>query len=113
MDAELTIECVLTCVELVPRGHVVSYGDIAAIVATSARRVGSVMSTHGSAVAWWRVVNASGGLPPGLLPEARRHWNEEGIGETTNGCAIRRHRADLPALAASYARAIGSIGSIG
>lgn len=109
MDAELTIERVLTCVELVPPGRVVSYGDIAAIVQTSARRVGSVMSTHGSAVAWWRVVNASGTLPAALLQDARRHWLGEGIAGTATGCVIQRHRADLDALAASYARAMGSL----
>lgn len=107
VDARLTVECVLTCVDLVPRGRVVSYGDIAAIVETSARRVGSVLSTHGSAVAWWRVVYANGSLPLGLLPDARRHWRAEGISETATGCAIERHRADLDALAASYARAMG------
>lgn len=108
MDAELTIERVLTCVEQVPLGRVVSYGDIAAIVETSARRIGSVMSTHGSAVAWWRVVRSNGSLPAALLTEARRHWRDEGIAETTTGCALERHRADLDALATSYARAMGS-----
>lgn len=109
MNIELTIERVLTCVELVPPGRVVSYGDIAAIVGTSARRVGSIMSTHGSAVAWWRVVNANGTLPAVLLPDARWHWRDEGIAETATGCAIHGHRADLDVLAASYARTMGSL----
>lgn len=108
MDAELTIERILTCVDQIPPGRVVSYGDIAAIVETSPRRVGSVMSTHGSAVAWWRVVNASGTLPVALLAAARRQWRDEGITETPTGCAIQRHRADLEALAASYAKAMGA-----
>jgi methylated-DNA-protein-cysteine methyltransferase-like protein len=107
--SELTVECVLTCVEQVPPGRVVSYGDVAAIVGTSARRVGAVMSRQGAAVAWWRVVNAAGSLPTPLLVSARAHWREEGIAETPTGCAIRRHRADLPALAEAYDRAIAPV----
>lgn len=106
VDPELTVECVLTCVEQIPAGSVAAYGDIAAIVETSARRVGAVMSSHGAAVAWWRVVNAAGALPAPLLAEARQHWRVEGITETATGCAIRRHRADLDQLAADFEDAI-------
>ena len=44
---ELTIERVLCAVECVPAGRVVSYGDIAELVGTSARRVGAVMASAG------------------------------------------------------------------
>lgn len=106
VDAELTVECLLTCAEQVPPGRVVSYGDLGAIVGTSARRIGAVMSKHGSAVAWWRVVSAAGTLPAPLLTEARQRWRAEGIAETPTGCAIARHRADLEALTEAYANAI-------
>ena len=63
---ELTIERVLCAVECVPAGRVVSYGDIAELVGTSARRVGAVMASAGPGVPWWRVVNAAGRLPAHL-----------------------------------------------
>lgn len=97
-------EKVLTAVELVPPGSVVSYGDIAELVGTSARRVGAIMSRQGSAVPWWRVTNASGELPADLLDEAGRRWAEEGIRRSASGrgCRIAQHRADLLALGAAW-----------
>lgn len=90
-------ELVLRAVELVPRGRVVSYGDLGHVVGTGPRRVGSVLSRHGGAVAWWRVTNAAGGFPPDLLDQAVPHWHEEGIALLPNGrgCRIHDHRADL------------------
>ena len=88
-------------VSLVPAGSVVSYGDVAALVGTGPRQVGAFMRDHGEDLPWWRVVNASGELPPRLRGMARALWAEEGIAERTNGsgCQIERHRADLPAWA--------------
>lgn len=105
MASELTIERVLTAVEQVPAGRVVAYSDIAAIVGTSARRVGAIMRDHGATVSWWRVVNASGELPGELLVRAREHWLAEGIlpSRTGRGCRIEAYRADLRTLAAAYA----------
>lgn len=102
--AQDRIERILLVVELVPRGRVVSYGDLAGVVETGPRQVGSVMSRHGSGLRWWRVVNASGGLPDHLIDEARAHWLAEGITTTAAGtrCRIAAHRADLVALAAAY-----------
>ncbi|MDQ0277185.1 alkylated DNA nucleotide flippase Atl1 [Arthrobacter silviterrae] len=58
------VEAVLDVVELIPAGQVLSYGDIAALLESGGpRQVGSVMSHHGSAVPWWRVIRAAG-LPP-------------------------------------------------
>jgi alkylated DNA nucleotide flippase Atl1 len=90
-------ELVLRAVELVPRGQVVSYGDLGHVVGTGPRRVGSVLSRYGGGVAWWRVTNAAGGFPPELLDEAIAHWREEGIAlrPTGRGCRIAEHRADL------------------
>jgi O-6-methylguanine DNA methyltransferase len=52
---------VLDAVELIPRGKVMSYGDVAEYVgAGSARAVGTVMSRHGSEVPWHRVLHADG-----------------------------------------------------
>ncbi len=54
-SAEEIIQRVLLVVDLVPRGAVVSYGDIAGLLSVpplsiGPRQVGSVMSRHGSAV---------------------------------------------------------------
>lgn len=101
------MEKVLRCAELVPPGQVASYGDLAAIVGTGPRQVGSVISRWGSDVCWWRITNSSGDLPAHLRGEAFRHWDEEGIAVKPNGlgCRIAAHRADLDALAAAWQRA--------
>ncbi|WP_432558408.1 MGMT family protein [Granulicoccus sp. GXG6511] len=100
------MERVLLAVELVPVGRVVSYGEVAELVGTSARRVGAVLKLHGGAVPWWRVTNAQGELPAPLLAEAKTHWSAEGIGIAASGRGCRRaqHRADLTALGAAYDR---------
>lgn len=103
-------ERVLRAVEQIPRGSVVSYGDLAELVGTTPRIVGSVMAQYGSEVAWWRVTNHQGRLPEHLLAEASKHWRDEAIGATDRGCRIREHRADLDALAARYEEAMETLG---
>lgn len=99
LDPQLTVELVLLAVELVPPGRVVAYGDIAALVATTPRRVGTIMAQRGGEVAWWRVTNAKGELPAHLSALATRRWDDEGISHLGSRCRIARHRADLDALA--------------
>lgn len=105
---EVVAARVLRAVELVPRGRVVSYGDLAELVGGTPRQVGSVMRLCGSQVPWWRVVNASGDLPEHLADEARSLWAEEGITWKPNGlgCRIDRHRCDLAALADGFDRVL-------
>ncbi|RAN79222.1 hypothetical protein B5P43_14960 [Bacillus sp. SRB_336] len=58
------VEAVLDVAELIPAGRVLSYGDIAALLERGGpRQVGAVMSRHGSAVPWWRVIRAGGQAP--------------------------------------------------
>ena len=106
MDEEL-VELVLLAVEQIPRGHVVSYGDLAGLVGTGPRHVGNVMRLYGSGVTWWRVTSSYGDLPEHLREEARAHWADEGIAWKANGlgCRITRHRADLSRLADDVERA--------
>ena len=99
---ELTIERVLCAVECIPTGRVVSYGDIAELVGTSARRVGAIMASAGPGVPWWRVVNAAGRLPGHLVAEASRRWADEGTPAVDGRCVMSRARADLPRLAADH-----------
>jgi O-6-methylguanine DNA methyltransferase len=52
---------VLDAVDRIPRGRVMSYGDVAEYVgAGSARAVGTVMARHGAEVPWHRVLRNDG-----------------------------------------------------
>ncbi|HET6968306.1 MAG TPA: MGMT family protein [Ornithinibacter sp.] len=108
---DVVVERVLRAVEQVPRGRVVSYGDIGALVGIGPRFVGRVMSTYGSNVTWWRVTNASGDLPPQLMDEVRERWAAEGILLKPNGrgCRIAEYRADLATLDSDYQRATSDL----
>jgi alkylated DNA nucleotide flippase Atl1 len=78
-DSPAFVRRVLEVVESIPRGKVMTYGDIAEYLEDGGpRQVGAVMSRHGSGVPWWRVVNASGTLPPHLRGEAAQHYEDEG-----------------------------------
>lgn len=105
------MERVLRAVEQVPRGRVVSYGDIGALVGVGPRLVGRVMSTYGSNVTWWRVTNSSGDLPTDLMEEVRERWALEGILLKPNGrgCRIAEYRADPEALGRAYERAVADL----
>ena len=105
------MEQVLRAVEQVPRGRVVSYGDLAALVGVGPRLVGRIMGTYGSNVTWWRVTNASGDLPVQLMDEVRERWAAEGIllKPSGRGCRIAEYRADLARLDTDYERAISDL----
>jgi alkylated DNA nucleotide flippase Atl1 len=98
------VEAVLSLVESIPPGHVMSYGAVAEVVGTSLERggprlVGAVMANHGGAVPWWRVVTTSGRLPPGHEFAARRELLAEGCPFTADGERVdMRHAAWTPAL---------------
>jgi alkylated DNA nucleotide flippase Atl1 len=73
------VEAVLEIVELIPAGRAVSYGDISDLLgAGGPRLVGTVLARHGSSVAWWRVLRASGLAPDGHEAEALIHYQAEG-----------------------------------
>lgn len=110
MDETIT-ERVLRCIEQVPAGSVVSYGDIGSIVGIVARHVGRVMSGWGSNVTWWRVTDRDGRLPDHLLVQALPHWADEGITlrRDGRGCRITDHRADLAQLATDYEQATADL----
>jgi alkylated DNA nucleotide flippase Atl1 len=108
---DVLVERVLRAVEAVPRGHVVSYGDVATLVGIGPRQVGSIMKLYGSNVTWWRVTNASGDLPVNLMDEARERWAGEGILLKPNGrgCRIAEYRADPEVLGRAYAAAVADL----
>ena len=73
------VEAVLDVVALIPAGTAVAYGDVAELLGSGgARQIGAVMSHHGSAVPWWRVLKASGDAPPGHEREALALYVLEG-----------------------------------
>jgi alkylated DNA nucleotide flippase Atl1 len=83
VDAEEYVEAVLSLVERIPPGRVMSYGAIADALAGAAgrfspRRVGTIMARYGGGVPWHRVVAADGRLVPGHAERARRRHAEEG-----------------------------------
>src|SRR5689334_15633168 len=76
---------VLDVVDRIPRGRVMTYGDVAEYLGTgSGRTVGTVMSRHGSEVPWWRVVRASGEPHADALDRLARE-----------GCPVVGERVDL------------------
>lgn len=71
-------ERVLEVAELIPSGHVMTYGDVAEWLGDGGpRQVGRVMALYGGAVPWWRVIRADGVLLPGHEPEALSHYQAE------------------------------------
>lgn len=71
------VEAVLSLVERIPAGRVMAYGTVAEVVGEALgrggpRSVGAVMAAYGGAVPWWRVVTATGRLPPGHEVRALR-----------------------------------------
>ena len=85
---------VYALVRRVPRGHVVTYGQVAALVRhpRSARAVGAAMKQCPEGVPWHRVVNAQGGISrrrvaSGMLTQ-RIRLEQEGV-------RLRRGRVPL------------------
>ena len=89
-DEEFT-ELVLSLVERIPPGRVMSYGAIAEYLGQGGpRQVGAVMSREGGGVPWHRVVAANGRLVPGHEQEALRRHREEGTPLRSEKIDMRR-----------------------
>jgi alkylated DNA nucleotide flippase Atl1 len=82
---------ILDCVESIPRGKVMSYGDVAEFVGSrAARNVGRVLAADGGTVAWHRVLRADGSCAEHLRAEQLARLAAEGV-------PIRGQRVDLAA----------------
>ncbi|QIS15146.1 MGMT family protein [Nocardia arthritidis] len=89
-DAE--VERVRELVASIPRGRVVTYGDIAAAAGLSTpRTVGWIMRTDSADLPWHRVLGASGKPARHLAERQLRRLAEEGV-------PIRDGRVDLRAV---------------
>jgi alkylated DNA nucleotide flippase Atl1 len=84
-------ESVLGVVERIPRGRVMSYGDVAEYLgAGGPRAVGTVLSRYGGGVPWHRVVRADGTPNPAHPAEAAALLRRERV-------AFRGERVDMRA----------------
>jgi alkylated DNA nucleotide flippase Atl1 len=87
-------ESVLALVDRVPRGSVLTYGDVARILGTkSPRSVGQVLARWGAEVSWWRVVRADGTPPPEHSAEAMPQLRREHVPLLPGGAAVDLNRA--------------------
>jgi len=85
------VERVLACVELIPPGRVLSYGDVAEFVGTRApRQIGRILAADGGAVPWFRVLRADGSCAEHIRSEQIRLL-------TADGVPFRGERVDMRA----------------
>ena len=102
MEHEAYVEQVLAAVETIPRGRVMSYGDVAEYVgAGGPRQVGHVMSRHGGGVPWWRVIRADGSPPSCHDGEALGLLRAEGTPMRADGRRVDMRRARWDGVAAT------------
>jgi methylated-DNA-protein-cysteine methyltransferase-like protein len=101
-------EVVYRLLRRVPRGHVVTYGQLAALAGfpRRARAVGHAMRDCPADVPWHRVVNAQGAISPrrrmsGMLTQ-RIRLEQEGLRLRGGRVSLRRHQWD-PSLASRLA----------
>ena len=74
------VERVLACVELIPRGKVMTYGDVAEFIGTrAARNVGRIMASDGASVPWHRVIRANGTCAEGIRAEQLARLAADGV----------------------------------
>lgn len=77
-------EAVLEVVATIPCGRLASYGDVAQVVSAvavpcTARQAARALREFGSAVAWWRVVQAAGRLAQPVAVQAGERLRAEGV----------------------------------
>ncbi len=85
---------VFEVVDAIPRGKVMSYGDIAAYLGCGPRQVARVMTERGDEVAWWRVLRSDGTCAPEVQPQQMRKLRAEGVamrGEARVDMKVARH----------------------
>jgi alkylated DNA nucleotide flippase Atl1 len=82
-------DAVLELVDSIPRGRVMTYGDVARQLGIpSPRIVGQVLSSRGRSVAWHRVVLSTGSVAAHLAERQLSLLRDEGVD-------VRRGRVDL------------------
>lgn len=93
-DDELA-QRILACVESIPAGRVMSYGDVAEYAgASSPRIVGRVLAMDGGTVPWHRVLRSDGTLADHLYDEQRQRLLSEGVLFTGHKVRLAEYRWD-------------------
>jgi methylated-DNA-protein-cysteine methyltransferase-like protein len=86
---------ILACVESIPPGRVMSYGDVAEFVGSRAvRMVGRVLAQDGATVPWHRVLRADGTCAAHLYDEQRQRLLSEGVRFIGHRVDLAAHRWD-------------------
>jgi alkylated DNA nucleotide flippase Atl1 len=86
---------ILACVESIPPGRVMTYGDVAEFVgASSARIVGRVLALDDGSVPWHRVLRADGSLAEHIYTEQRQRLLSEGVRFKGDRVDLAAHRWD-------------------
>jgi alkylated DNA nucleotide flippase Atl1 len=89
---------ILECVDSIPAGRVMTYGDVAEYVgAPSPRIVGRVLALDDGSVPWHRVLRANGTLAAHLYTEQRQRLLSEGVrfrGAGADRVDLANHRWD-------------------
>jgi alkylated DNA nucleotide flippase Atl1 len=80
VDSDGLAQRILRCIESIPPGRVMTYGDVAEFVgAPSPRMVGRVLAMDDGSVPWHRVLRADGTLADHLYSEQRQRLLAEGV----------------------------------
>jgi alkylated DNA nucleotide flippase Atl1 len=88
-------ERILSCVESIPPGKVMSYGDVAEYVGSRApRMVGRVLAEDGGTVPWHRVLRSDGSCAEHLYVEQRQRLLSEGVRFVGDRVDLRSYRWD-------------------
>ncbi len=86
---------ILACVESIPAGRVMTYGDVAEYVGSRAPRlVGRVLANDGGTVPWHRVLRADGTCADHLRDEQRQRLIAEGVRFADGRVDLRAYRWD-------------------
>jgi methylated-DNA-protein-cysteine methyltransferase-like protein len=86
---------ILGCVESIPPGRVMTYGDVAEYVGSRApRMVGRVLANDGGTVPWHRVLRADGTCADHLRDEQRQRLIAEGVRFHNGRVDLRAYRWD-------------------
>jgi methylated-DNA-protein-cysteine methyltransferase-like protein len=95
-------EAVAAVIVAIPRGEVLSYGEVAAEAGYpgAARAVGNVLQSTDLDLPWWRVVSAAGRLGPGHEQIHAARLRAEGVtvrdGRVRGMPSARRRRSGTP-----------------
>lgn len=87
---------ILACVEQIPPGKVMTYGDVAEFACGRrvARMVGRILAADGGTVPWHRVLRADGTLAEHLYSEQRQLLLSEGVRFVGDRVDLTAHRWD-------------------